>query len=84
MCMAATKNAAGLIAARFFLGVPESGIGMNVVRAILGAILMIFSAVYCILLLVLVSDTSCSRFQSLQPGTAKYRIAENFQRHLME
>jgi hypothetical protein len=28
-CIAASKNAAGLIAARFFLGIPESGIGMK-------------------------------------------------------
>jgi hypothetical protein len=27
MCMAASRNAAGLIAARFVLGIPESGVG---------------------------------------------------------
>lgn len=27
MSMAAARNAAGLIAARFFLGIPESGVG---------------------------------------------------------
>ena len=31
MYIAATKNAGGLIAARFFLRVPESGIGMKAV-----------------------------------------------------
>jgi hypothetical protein len=58
MGMAATKNAGGLIAARFFLGVPESGIGMNVVNMIFRAPLMIPSAVYCILLFFLVNDSS--------------------------
>jgi hypothetical protein len=29
MAMAATQNAAGLITTRFFLGVPESGVGME-------------------------------------------------------
>ena len=32
MCMAAAKNTSGLIAARFFLGVPDSGVGTSTTR----------------------------------------------------